>query len=60
VLAKLNAAINDVLNDQDVRARFKALDLKPVGGSLDDTRKFVSEETRRWSEVIRKAGLKPQ
>jgi tripartite-type tricarboxylate transporter receptor subunit TctC len=60
VMARLNAAINDVLNDQDVRARFKALDLKPVGGSLDDTRKFVSEETRRWSEVIRKAGLKPQ
>jgi tripartite-type tricarboxylate transporter receptor subunit TctC len=60
VRAKLNAAINDVLNDQDVVARFKALNLQPVGGSLDDTRKFVIEETRRWSEVIRKAGIKPQ
>jgi tripartite-type tricarboxylate transporter receptor subunit TctC len=60
VMVKLNAAINDVLNDQDVQARFKALNLKPVGGSLDDTRKFVTEETRRWSEVIKKAGLKPR
>jgi tripartite-type tricarboxylate transporter receptor subunit TctC len=60
VLSKLNAAINDVLNDEDVQARFKALNLQPVGGRLDDTRRFVTEETRRWSEVIRKAGMQPQ
>jgi len=60
ILTKLNGAINDVLKDPDVQNRFNALNLVPVGGSLADTSKFVTEETRRWSDVIRNAGVQPQ
>ena len=60
ILAKLNAALNDVLKAPEVEARFKALNLRAVGGSLSDARKFVAEETQRWSGVIKAAGLKPQ
>jgi tripartite-type tricarboxylate transporter receptor subunit TctC len=60
VTLKLNAALNDSLALADLKARFQALNLVPVGGSLDDTRTFVTEETRRWSEVIKAAGVEPQ
>ncbi len=57
---KLNAALNDVLADPDLLAKFKALNLTPVGGTLEATRAFVNDETRRWSEVIKTAGVQPQ
>jgi tripartite-type tricarboxylate transporter receptor subunit TctC len=57
IIAKLNAAINDVLKDPDVKAKFDSLSMLPVGGSPEDMGKFVKEETRRWGEVIRAANI---
>jgi tripartite-type tricarboxylate transporter receptor subunit TctC len=31
-----------------------------MGGSPEDMRKLVEEETRRWGDVIRKAGIQPE
>ena len=31
--------------------------MTPVGGSPDEARQFVDEETERWSEVIRSANI---
>jgi tripartite-type tricarboxylate transporter receptor subunit TctC len=60
VAQKLNAALNEALAQDDLKARFQTLNLTPVGGSLEETRKFVDEETRRWSEVVRAAGVEPE
>ena len=40
--------------------RFAELNLLAAGGSPADMRKLVVEETRRWTEVIRKAGIQPE
>ena len=55
IVAKLNGAINEVLKEPDVQARFNALHLLPGGGTPQEMRKFIQEETRRWGEVIRAA-----
>ena len=60
VIAKLNTAVNEALDSQDVRERFRALNLNPGGGSPEEMRRFVKNETARWSEVIKKAGVTPQ
>lgn len=60
IIAKLNQAANDILNDPATRKRFADLNLLPGGGSPADMRKFVADETRRWSEVIRRAGIQPE
>ena len=43
------------------RARYQAAvrgaELLAAGGSTDDMRKLIQEETKRWGEVIRKAGF---
>ena len=57
IIAKLNRAINDIINEDDTKARFRALNLIAAGGSPQDMAKLKKEETERWSKVIRDAGI---
>ena len=60
IVAKLNRTMNDIINQDETKKRFAELHLVPVGGSPGDMRKLVEEETRRWGDVIRKAGIQPE
>jgi len=60
IVEKINAAINDAIKTPDVEAHLKSLNVLPAGGSVADAGKFVADETRRWSAVIKKAGIQPQ
>jgi tripartite-type tricarboxylate transporter receptor subunit TctC len=57
IIAKLNKAINEVMNDPETEKRFAELEIIKVGGSPDDMRKLIQEDTRRWGEVIKRAGI---
>jgi tripartite-type tricarboxylate transporter receptor subunit TctC len=59
IVAKVNAAINEVLKQPDVQAKFTSLQLLPGGGSAQETKAFVKDETKRWGEVIRAANVTP-
>jgi len=59
IVAKLNAATNEVLNQADVKARFENLHLLPGGGTPEQMGRFVKEETKRWGEVVRAARMAP-
>ncbi len=60
IIRKLNAAFNEALNAPEVRTRFRKLYLTPGEGNLAAVRKFVKDETIRWGNVIREAGIKPE
>jgi tripartite-type tricarboxylate transporter receptor subunit TctC len=60
IVAKLNRAMNDIIAAPENKKRFADLNLIAVGGPPADMRKLMVEETRRWSEVIRKAGIQPE
>ncbi|MGH6771042.1 MAG: Bug family tripartite tricarboxylate transporter substrate binding protein [Xanthobacteraceae bacterium] len=60
IVAKLNKAINQAADDPQTKKRFASLNVEPLGGSPADLRKLIQEETKRWGDVIRKAGIKPQ
>jgi len=60
IIAKLNTAMNEAIKADDMKKRFADLNLIPVGGTPEDMRKLVEEETKRWGEVIRKAGIQPE
>ena len=49
IVAKLNAAINEVLRDPEVRARFRELNTLVGGGTAEETTRFVREERRLWA-----------
>jgi tripartite-type tricarboxylate transporter receptor subunit TctC len=60
IIAKLNRAVNDTINEPDTKTRFRQLNLTPVGGSPQDMAKLKKEETERWTKVIRDAGIQPE
>jgi tripartite-type tricarboxylate transporter receptor subunit TctC len=57
VVAKLNAAINDVLKSREVQDHFATLSMRPMGGAPADLAELMRAETRRWGDVIRAANI---
>jgi tripartite-type tricarboxylate transporter receptor subunit TctC len=60
VVAKLNAAANKAMQDPGLLATFAKLSISPGGGTPAETRAFINQETQRWGDVIRAAGIQPQ
>jgi tripartite-type tricarboxylate transporter receptor subunit TctC len=60
ILLKLNAAINEALQDGQLRNRFQELQLIVAGGSLADTKALIERERLQWGEVVRAAGIQPE
>jgi tripartite-type tricarboxylate transporter receptor subunit TctC len=58
IIAKLNAAINDVIKMPEVKAQFERMHLLGVGGTPADMAKIVKDDTERWGAVIRASNLK--
>jgi len=60
IVAKLNAAANKAMQDPELLARFAQLSIGPGGGTPAEAAAFIKSETKRWSQVIRDAGIKPE
>jgi tripartite-type tricarboxylate transporter receptor subunit TctC len=60
IVAKLNDAANTAMRSPDLLDRYQKLDAAPGGGTPDEMAAFIKEETQRWGEVIRAAGIKPE
>jgi len=55
VVAKLNTAVNDVLNSPDAQDKFAKLNLHAAGGTPAHAAAFIKNETQTWGEVIKEA-----
>jgi tripartite-type tricarboxylate transporter receptor subunit TctC len=61
VASRLNKAIAEVVNEPATQKRLVDLGLEPINSmSLDEASTFLREETRRWTGVIRQAGIQPE
>jgi tripartite-type tricarboxylate transporter receptor subunit TctC len=60
IIAKFNAAANTALHSSEVLDRFRELSINPGGGTAAEAGTFIKEETTRWGQVIRDAGIKPE
>jgi tripartite-type tricarboxylate transporter receptor subunit TctC len=58
IVAKLNGAINAVLKAPETAEHLRAMNMTPVGGTPEGIKAFIKEETARWGEVIRAAGIR--
>lgn len=59
IILRLNQVINDVLKDKDTLSRLEKADFHVAGGTPDDLRKTVAENTAYWREVFSRPGVKP-
>ena len=57
IVAKLNLAINDVLNSPEVQAHFAKLNLHAAGGTPAEAKAFLKKETQVWGDVIKQAQI---
>jgi tripartite-type tricarboxylate transporter receptor subunit TctC len=60
VLERLNTEVNRILTVPEFRQRLASVGAEPVGGSIDDMRQRMRDETERWRKVIRFAGIKAE
>ncbi|MBS7790467.1 tripartite tricarboxylate transporter substrate binding protein [Roseococcus sp. SDR] len=57
VLARLNAVLTAILGEPEVRARFAAIDLTVMGGSVAEAAAFFRAENDLWVPILRGMGL---
>ena len=60
VVKKLHADMAEALAAADVREKLAALGLDPLGNTPEDFQRMIAAESRKWSEIVRKADIKPQ
>jgi len=60
VVDKLQAEILHALGDADVRQKLIARGLEADPGNAADFGKFIEDESNKWGDVIRKAGIKDE
>ncbi len=53
----LNENVQKLLADPDFLAKLSAAGMSPVGGSVEETEKFVFSEMDRWAAVTKEAGI---
>lgn len=57
IVELVNADINRVLKQPEVRERFNALGLSPVGGTAAEFSNYFKNELARWAKVSKEAGV---
>jgi tripartite-type tricarboxylate transporter receptor subunit TctC len=61
IVLKLHAAMNQAMNDADIRSRFLKESAEPAPSRTpEEFGAMIKVEVVKWSKVAREAGLKPQ
>jgi tripartite-type tricarboxylate transporter receptor subunit TctC len=60
IIAKLNAAIEEALQDPKIKARYDSLGSTPLLCSPEQFRQHIARETEKWAKVIKFAGIEQQ
>jgi tripartite-type tricarboxylate transporter receptor subunit TctC len=58
VIAKLNKAVNDALNDPQVHDKLVKSGATPVGGTPESLGTFMKSEYEKWGKVVKDRGIK--
>ncbi len=60
IVQKINHDVGQVLQIPDVRSKLAGLGMEPAYSSSEDFRKLIASEVKKYAEVIKVAGVKPQ
>jgi tripartite-type tricarboxylate transporter receptor subunit TctC len=60
IIDKLNNEINAGLSDPKLKARLAGLGGTVIAGSPADFGKLIANETEKWANVVKFAGMKPE
>ena len=60
IVARLNDAAVKALRSPDVRERMSQIGFDVVAGTPEEFGRFMKEEVDRWTEVVKRGGIKPE
>ena len=60
IIARLTQEANKAVNDPEIKTRFSEIGIEPVGGTPEQTSKFLNDEIAKWAKVITTAGVKAE
>lgn len=60
ILDRINTAVNKALGTPEFRERLQNAGAEPVGGSIEDFKNRIAQETQRWANVIKFADIKAE
>jgi tripartite-type tricarboxylate transporter receptor subunit TctC len=59
IIERINAVINAALARPETKARLADLGATPLEGTAAEFGKLIADETRKWAEVVKASGAKP-
>jgi len=60
VIDRLNATMRSVLAAPEMTERLQALGATPMGGTPEQFATFIGSELKRWAQVVKASGAKPE
>jgi tripartite-type tricarboxylate transporter receptor subunit TctC len=60
IVSRMSAEVAKAVAAPDIKSRFDALGIEPVGNTPEQAGKFLADEIAKWSKVITTAGVKPE
>ena len=60
IVKKINAALNDMTNDQDAKPRFTAVGAEFRSGSQKEFADFLVAQDALWGKTLSDLGVKPE
>jgi tripartite-type tricarboxylate transporter receptor subunit TctC len=57
VVRRLNDALADVLNSDELKHRFAAGEIRPIYMTPEQTAAFIRTEIDRYADIVKKAGI---
>ena len=60
IVNRMAAETAKAVASPDIKGRFEALGIEPVGNSPDQAAKFLADEIAKWAKVITAAGVKAE
>jgi tripartite-type tricarboxylate transporter receptor subunit TctC len=58
IVARLQKAVAESLQDEDVKKRFSDVGAQPIGSTPAEFADYLKKEDARWGEVVRKGNIK--
>jgi tripartite-type tricarboxylate transporter receptor subunit TctC len=60
IIARLNTELGRIMHAQDLQGRLAEMATEPRTGSPEEFGAYLREETAKWADVIRKAGIRQE
>ena len=60
IVQKLQRDMAEALRSEDVKAKLAGVGLEPVGNTPEAFEALIRAESRKWTDIVRKANIQPQ